>query len=460
MRATSFVLLGLCGCPDRTISSVTPEQGKVETKDISAIPNKDIDILFVIDDSLSMKEEQESLKANFPRFISVLEAIEGGMPNLQLGVITPNLGTTAIDGSKAPSLASCTDTGGERGELRVLGASGPRFLRDVARPGGGRETNYGAQTLAQAFSQLASVGTSGCGIEQHLEATRRALDNNPLNAGFVRDSAYLAVILIADEDDCSLAKSALFDGNRADPTYADTANFRCTQHGVECDGPEFTEATGLREGCRPRDDSELIAPIDRYVEFLKGKKRDARDVIVAGILGDPEPFEIVHKPNTTTTVLGRSCAYRGPAGEQFAFPAVRTADFLAQFPNQTRTTICNDDLSAGLTQIAALLAKQVRDVCFEYALRDVDPAPGAQYDCSVTEYRRRPNAADEDLRVLPACEAGTPPCWRIVEDSAECGWTQTEPHLKLAIDRGGLVPESDIRVKASCVTADSAGPLR
>src|SRR6187549_2144568 len=120
MRATSLMLLVLCGCPDRTISTVEPEQGKVETKDIPAVPNKDIDILFVIDDSLSMKEEQESLKANFPRFIGVLEA------------------------------------------------GGPRFLRDVARPGGGRETNYGALTLAQAFSQLASVGTSGCGIEQHL----------------------------------------------------------------------------------------------------------------------------------------------------------------------------------------------------------------------------------------------------------------------------------------------------
>jgi hypothetical protein len=70
--------------------------------------------------------------------------------------------------------------------------------------------------LAQAFSQLASVGTNGCGIEQHLEATKRALDGNPLNAGFVRDSAFLAVIVIADEDDCSLASSALFDGNRSD----------------------------------------------------------------------------------------------------------------------------------------------------------------------------------------------------------------------------------------------------
>ena len=458
MRQTSCVLLSLlCGCPDRTVTGVTPEQGKVETKDIPAVPRNEIDILFVIDDSGSMKEEQDSLRANFSRFIAVLESLDGGLPNVQIGVITPNLGVTAIDGTKGPMLGNCLDAENERGELRTLGVGGPRFLRDVARPGGGRETNYGAQTLAQAFAQLADVGSSGCGIEQHLEATKRALDNNPVNAGFIRDNAYLAVILIADEDDCSLANARLFDGT----ANGDILNFRCTMQGVACDTPAtpFDMATGRREDCHPREDSTMIAPVSRYVDFLKAKKLDARDVIVAGIVGDPEPFEIVSRPGTN--VLGRSCTYAGPTGEQFAFPAVRTASFLSQFPNTARTTICDADLSDGLEQIGVQLRKTFIDSCFEYELGDVDPdVSGAQYDCSVTEVRRHPNAPDEELRILPACGGGQTPCWRVEEAPTECAYTKTNPHLKLAIDRGGQVPAPDIRVKASCVTADASGPFQ
>jgi hypothetical protein len=448
MRATSCVLLALCGCPDRTVSAVVPEQGKVETKDIPAVPRKDLDILFVIDDSMSMKEEQDSLKANFSRFIGVLESLDGGLPNVQIGVITPNLGTVAIDGTKGAPIGTCRTDGGERGELRTLGAGGPRFLRDVARAGGGRDTNYGAQTLAQAFSQLASVGSAGCGIEQHLEAMKRALDNNAVNAGFVRDNAYLAVILIADEDDCSLANAKLFDG----APNGDILNFRCTTRGVACDSPPDPLETviGRRQDCHAKDDSDTLANLDRYVDFLKKKKADPRDVIVAGIVGDPEPFEIVQGPGTK--VLGRSCSYTGPTGEQFAFPAVRTSEFLAQFPNTARTTICDADLSDGLEQIGVLLRKTIIDSCFEYTL-------ASPYDCSVTEVQRHTGAPDEELRTLPACGDGRMPCWRIEEAAQECAYTKTSPHLKLVVERGGETPPPDIRVKASCVTVQGSGPV-
>jgi hypothetical protein len=447
MRATSCLLLALCGCPDRTVSAVTPEQGKVETKEIPAQPRQDVDILFVIDDSLSMKEEQDSLKANFERFIGVLESLEGGLPNVQIGVITPNLGTVAIDGTKGAPIGTCTNTGGERGELRTFGTGGPRFLRDVANPSGGRTTNYGALTLAQAFSQLASVGSNGCGIEQHLEAMKKALDNNPVNAGFVRDNAYLAVILIADEDDCSLQSAKLFDGT----TNGDILNFRCTTRGVECDTPAdpLDTVVGLRQDCHAKDDSDTLANVDRYVQFLRTKKTDPRDVIVAGIVGDPEPFEIVKQGNVN--VLGRSCTYTGPTGDQFAFPAVRTSEFLSQFPNTAQTTICDDDLSDGLEEIGVALRKVLVDSCFDYPLQ-------TPYDCSVTEVRRHPNAPDEELRTLPPCGDGRTPCWRVEEAPTECAYTKTNPHLKLAID--GEAPDPDIRVKASCVTVQPQGPVQ
>lgn len=62
----------LAGCPDRTISVVNPEQGRVEYKDIPVTVNRDIDILFVVDNSKSMADKQTNLVANFPDFINVL----------------------------------------------------------------------------------------------------------------------------------------------------------------------------------------------------------------------------------------------------------------------------------------------------------------------------------------------------------------------------------------------------
>jgi hypothetical protein len=280
---------------------------------------------------------------------------------------------------------------------------------------------------------------------------RRALDNNPVNTGFLRDNAYLAVIVIADEDDCSLANASLFAGT----SNGDILNFRCTTNGVECDTPPdpLETTVGRRINCRAKDDSTMITSLDRYVDFLKAKKADPRDVIVAGIVGDPDPFEIVLKPGTTTKLLGRSCTYNGPTGEQFAFPAVRTSEFLSQFQNTARTTICDSDLSDGLEQIGVLLRKTIVDSCFEYKLAE-------PYDCSVTEVRRHPNAPDEELRTLPACGGGAMPCWHVEDAPAECAYTKVNPHLKLVIERGGAVPDPGIRVKASCVTAQGAGPLQ
>src|SRR3954467_1350958 len=125
----------LAGCPDRTISAVPVEQGTVDVKDIPAVPRRDVDILFLIDDSLSMVEEQASLKANFGRFIGVLESLDGGLPNVHIGVVTPNLGTSAIDGSHGQNIGSCAGDG-EGGKMRHLPSGGAAFISDVDGGGG------------------------------------------------------------------------------------------------------------------------------------------------------------------------------------------------------------------------------------------------------------------------------------------------------------------------------------
>jgi hypothetical protein len=457
-----LVLLVLgSGCADRTVASVPSDQGRVEVKDIPANPRRDLDILFLIDDSGSMKEEQDSLKANFHRFIEVLQSLDGGLPNVHIGVTSSDLGTSALDGTANP-VGGCSGQG-KAGALRRVPGGGPAYLEDVDDGNGGRRRNY-AGALADVFAQIADVGVAGCGIEQHLEAVKRALDHNPTNANFLRDNAYLAVILIADEDDCSLAQKSLFDGSPTDPTYGDKVNFRCTTQGVECDTPsaDFETTLGPREDCHPKYDTTQLAQLDRYVGFLKGLKADPLDVIVAGVIGDPGPFEIIKKNNLP--VLKQSCIYEGPSGTQFAYPGIRTADFLGQFAERnTHSTICTSDLSAALVQVAALLKRVVADPCFDRQLLDADPTTdGAQYDCSVTEVRHRANTADEELRVIGQCDAARSrlPCWHIEEDADHCSYTQTNPHLKLVVDRGSEIPAADVHVKVSCVTTSPSGGVQ
>ena len=439
----------LAGCPDRSVSVLDPVQDNVETKDLPAVRTADVDILFLIDNSGSMAEEQSSLRANFGKFMDVLATIEGGMPNVHIGVATSNLGQSAGDGVGNASFgAGCVGTGDD-GALRTAPSVTGRFIIDEESSAGARTKNY-AGTLGDAFSALADVGTGGCGIEQHLGAVKRAL-SSPSNAGFLRENAKLAVIFIADEDDCSLAHKSLFEG----ATDGTAVNFRCTQQGIECDGGGDLTTPGLRTECQPKPDSAYLAEVDSYVDYLKSLKRNpASDLIVAGIVGDPDPVEII-KDAQDRSILKPSCSYGG----QFAYPAVRTADFLSQFEFNVRETICESDLSSALVQIGAEIKRAGGDPCFEAPLADVDPETvGLQADCTVSDVQRLPDGSDKELAVIPACSTGKIPCWHIELDETRCYYTSTK--LSLLIERGGVLPPSDLHVKASCVTTDpGTGPV-
>ena len=75
--------------------------------------------------------------------------------------------------------------------------------------------NY-AGTIDQAFSCLATVGTSGCGFEHQLASAAVSLGfrgtTPAANVGFLRPDAFLAVAFITNEDDCSAPPdSTIFD---------------------------------------------------------------------------------------------------------------------------------------------------------------------------------------------------------------------------------------------------------
>jgi hypothetical protein len=154
-----------------------------------------IDVLFVIDNSQSMTEEQTNLIANFPQFISVLDA--SGL-DYRVAVTT-----TGRDYRWREGPFSASQSGGDNGTLLkpATCAMTNRWL-DKADP-----------DVGTAFSCVANVGTSGPSREMPLGAMRDAFEEriaDGTNAGFHRPDALLGVVFLTDEEDCSYERSEDF----------------------------------------------------------------------------------------------------------------------------------------------------------------------------------------------------------------------------------------------------------
>jgi hypothetical protein len=455
----------LAGCPDRSISQPDINQGRVEYKDIPVTVNRDIDILFVIDDSPSMSDKQTNLKNNFPGFINVLNTIEGGLPNVHIGVVTSDLGTKgAEDSGGSPSINGCNAS--KNGDLQVFAASTSvqgKFISDTLNTDGVTRTQNYTGNLSDVFSQMATAGALGCGFEQTIEAAKRALNNNPNNAGFIRPSAYLAIIFLTDEDDCSLSHSSLLDGGNT--SLGTLQSFRCTRWGIVCDqggaDPNAMNQVGPKGMCHSADNDTYLTKISDYVNYFKGLKTDPNSVIVAAIAGVTSPFEVEMRPpqgsTTPEPALAHSCSYTGADGKpEYGDPAVRIKELLDNFPNRsTFSTICQQDLSGGLQLIAQLLKLVIGSPCIDGTLADVDPnTAGNQYDCSVSDVTNY-GKSDQNETVLPQCDKSGPdapnstnkPCWAIEMDPM----CSSMSHLTLKVERSQM-PAPDTHVISYCVT--------
>lgn len=467
---TSLLGVGLlAGCPDRTISEVSPEQGRVEYKDIPVDINRKLDILFVIDDSPSMADKQANLKANFPNFINVLNTIAGGLPDIHLGVVTSDLGSTGDDGVAAPGIGGSGQGGcngaGKAGALQTYGTTlvTGKFISDAppAMAGGMRMTNY-TGPLSAAFSAIASAGAQGCGFEQHIEAAKKALQaSNTGNTGFLRADAYLAVIFLADEDDCSMEHTTMLTSDTTQ--LGPLQSFRCTRYGITCDTGGADQAAmnqiGPKGNCHSNEGSQYLTKISDYVAFFKGlKPDDSSRVIMAAIAGVVTPVETeLRAPNGSTTAipaLAHSCTYTDSMNQaEVADPAIRIKELLDNFPNRsTFSTICQQDLSGGLTLVAQLLKTALGSPC-------IDGKLATPYDCSVSDVSNY-GAANQTETVLPACNNTTTPamssnvpCWAIEVDAMNCSAdVPTSQHLTLKVERGNTMPGAKDHVISYCVT--------
>jgi hypothetical protein len=419
---------------------------------LPATPNRDVDMLFVIDDSPSTADKQASLIASFPTMMDALDSLPGGRPNLHIGVVSTDMGTQSSgDAMPGPEVGSGTGACIGMGDDGVLQHAVPvdtltgSFIADVANPDGTRAINY-TGGLRDVFAQIAQLGSNGCGFEQPLAAMRRAL-TNPMNAGFVRPDANLAVVFLTDEDDCSMSSTGLLglDFNLLGPMQS----FRCTRFGVQCSDSGMStddmNQVGPKSGCIARTDSLYVEDATSFIDFLTGIKTDPGMVMVSAIAGDPTPVDVeLRTPpggGAPITALGHSCSYTAPDGLEVADPAVRINEVVQAFPEHSSfSTICNDDLTVSLGDIGDSARRLVGDSCLPVAISDTDPAAGVQPQCAVTE-----GTTD-----VPACGAtAVDECWRLVDDATHCA--RSPQHLRLEIVRSAGAPAGR-SIQLSCLT--------
>ncbi|MEO8548639.1 MAG: hypothetical protein ABI678_01650 [Kofleriaceae bacterium] len=431
--------------PPDTAIDAPPQVTRADVLSVPASVVGALDILVMVDDSPSTQDKTNNLKASFPALVNVLDGLPGGRPDLHIGVITSDVGSKGFgDASPGPGVGSgvgmCAGTG-KAGVLQTQGSvvvTG-KFLSDVAS-GNGRVVNY-TGSLANAFSAIASVGAAGCGFEQPLHAIQLALSpDNAANAGFLRPDANLLVLMLSDEDDCSMNHSTLLAGDNL--ALGPLQSFRCTRYGVTCDqGGTTADAmnqVGPKSQCHSNETGTYLTKVADHVAFLEGLKTDPRKIMVGALVGDPSPVATeLRAPGGSSEMipaLAHSCTYvDSSAGVEVADPAVRIAEAAAPFQHHVVQSVCGD-LANGLTSIGAELATLQGSTCLT---RTITTPP----DCVAVD-----RAENGTMTPIAASASAGHDCFSIDADATACPGLQ---HLKATIER--VTPAAnDIVTTVSC----------
>jgi len=474
-------LLG--GCLGHPVKEVEYEKVIVPRTPLDIDINRDVDILFVIDNSGSMSEEHARLARNFPAFIAALDGMEA---DYRIGVTTTDvshpgcagMGTTPENGNLV--LRSCVDAVAEGafefGDLDAANACtdqcklSPEQLRQ--QPSvydgelhpwlesiGGKANLADGVTMADAFACFGPQGIDGCGYESPLEAMRMAISKARASNGngFMRAEALLSVVLVTDEADCSSnpAHKDIFTTNTTFQNDTDPrrTSATCWRAGTECSGdaPDFKECHAMdwsADGSpAATPDDAVLYPIDRYVEFLTGLRGEsgtaadgglaARDVLVSLITGVPVGYHLgeaelsyhAAEPGSTQAInfgVAPGCTNNEDGSNSTAVPPVREREVAEAFAGDDGVrnlfSICQHDYSPALEQIARSIEKVLAPACAGACIADTDPATDLlEPDCLVTA--EHPDGSE--VEVPPCTRAGDG--WATPADGESCYITLVDP---------------------------------
>lgn len=380
-RVASFVVFAALatGCFERSLGALTPcTRARVgESIDIETV--EDVDLLFVIDDSGSMREEQGELIAQVPRLVQILASGDSGLDgtidfhparSIHVGIVSTDMGSLGATG-----IATCAPGGGDEGVLRSAPATCSRAARG---PVFDFERGGDAASFATDVGCAANLGTMGCGEEQPLESMLEALSPSTpqiwtipgyapptflfgtghggdadANAGLVRGDSVLAIILISDENDSSARDPNLF--SLEDPRFAaDNLNTR---------GLDFPDA---------------LQPVERYVQGLLALRQLPSHLVFGAIVGVPVDAEgltydqmLALPEMQETTDPARPDRFlpacRGPLQTDGAYPGRRAIEvargLAAAGAGATVGSICDSSFEAALDRIIGAVGDAFRGTC-------------------------------------------------------------------------------------------------
>ena len=432
-----------------------------ETTTFSTKVNTKLDLLFVIDDQASTTFMQSKFYEQIPNFLSVLE----NQPNpldLHVAVVSTDMGapgdaTTSIgctpkgdagEFQSAPT-GTCTDTGIQDGAtyLSTDGSGNANFTGD----------------LGTALQCISLLGGKGCGFGQPLAALDRALGADgsgvpSTNASFLRDDAYLGIVLLSNEDDCSApSNTQLFSlavGGSNQQNIANAlgpiGNYRCNQYGHLCQNaagqtimPPLNPPSGATTldltNCTSNDTaSGLLTPVSQFVTDIKSLKPDPdNQIVVSAIVAPAAPYSVAWvtplggqnlQPGELWPEVEHSCGAAGgdgvnpestmnPTDGSFGDPAVRISQFVNSFPSSVIRSVCDPSYAPAMQAIASKIGVLPSPPCLTGAIQKT--ATGAP-NCTVTAHIEQNNVFTEDS--YQSCEAtgNAPPCWNHATGGATC----------------------------------------
>ena len=366
LLVTALSLLPACACQAPPAGAVLDCNADAVLPDAVAT-----DILFVIDDSVSMGDDQARLSQNLSAFIDALiaspvrndfrigitstsvEGFDPAAPGGQAYGAGPSRGVPFPDGALV-AITRRADGTGIQGDLDYDAAA------DAATGGwGGRRIlDRDSPTLAQDFKANVLLGASGSSREQPFRAARLALSERlaDSNAGFLRPGARLAVFFLTDEDDCS---------GDAGTTASDNA--ACHAQAIKLAVPP------------------VLDPPDELAAFLMGPVGgELRDVVVGAIAGF-DPVTLAPSCGTASLCANTACGTAADQADRFA--ALRQALGGARM---RLASICDAQFRDTLTGFAEVLMPStmpLRGVPADWRMLAVTrtTAAGAPVACVVAE---------------------------------------------------------------------------
>lgn len=466
-------------------------------------PIRKLDLVFMIDNS-GMAPKAAKMTARFPKLLAALkEPSLGTYPDLRVALIDSDLGTGGAysSGACAASDSNAQSSYGDLGNFQ---------MRDSVRCGmksadalwieyaHGAPVNYTGtgDDISSVFACLVgNLGTGGCGEEHSLQAFEFALaapnlhlDRFAAQSAFLRPEAYLGLVFLTDEDDCSAATNDGMFGDKPE-LAGESASLRCATRGHRCNGwnltdvgpgpgypttaafsTSFLNCSARTDACANPTDGGLatdtsppttcsplksVSLMANEIKRLKGAEADSK-IVVAGIFGWPlkradgtvdlasadYKIDLVPNPNSADTAhpqvfdawpvcydldhLPMSSGFDSDAWGWGAAGGLRLAAFLDAFgSNGLKYSICERDFSDAMQGIGSALAGKMQSYCVPSNLEDGKT-------CTATFMRPAVDSTNAVTFVLddlptPKCAGAAPvtqDCYALVVDPLRCPGAQ------------------------------------